>query len=131
MVSINFRDGFQSEEKTRTLSNSWEICFHQPEWRISWKNTFLLDGKKLTGVSKNGEKKWFSLAAKPVASTTDKLPLVLIPRNFHCLEKFLVVLVLNYENGEKWNKSLFVYIGSCRESIREFQTAANFSNTIC
>ena len=82
-------------------------------------------------MSKNGEKKWFSLAAKPVASTMDKLPLVLIPRNFHCLEKFLVVLVLNYKNGEKWNMSLFVYIGSCRESIREFQTAANFSNTVC
>ena len=60
----------------------------------------------------------------------NKLPLVLIPRNVHCLEKFLVVLVLNYENGEKWN-SVFVYIGSCRESIREFQTAFNFSSTSC
>ena len=60
----------------------------------------------------------------------NKLPLVLIPRNLHCLEKFLVVLVLNYENGEKWN-SVFVYIGSCRESIREFQTAFNFSSTSC
>ena len=65
------------------------------------ENYFSSRRKKLTGVSKNGEKKWFSLAAKPVASTMDKLPLVLIPRNFHCLEKFLVVLVLNYKNGEK------------------------------
>ena len=84
-----------------------------------------------TGVSKNGEKEWFSLTGRPVSPTMNKLRLVLIPRNLHCHEKFLVVLMLNYENGEKWNISLFLYIGSCRESIREFQTAVNFSNTIC
>ena len=87
--------------------------------------------KKLTGVPKNGEKKCFSLAGKPVSPIMNKLPLALIRRNIHSLEKFLVVFMLNYENGEKWNISLFVYLGSCRESIREFQTAVNFSNTIC
>ena len=46
------------------------------------------------------------------------------------LKNFLL-LMLNYENGEKWNISLFVYIGSRRELIREFQTAVKFSNTIC
>ena len=52
---------------------------------------------------------------------------VLIPRNLHCPEKFLVVPVLNYENVEKKNISLFILIGSC--SV--FPTAVNFSNTIC
>ena len=87
--------------------------------------------KKTDRSVKKWRKKWFSLAGKPISPTMNKLPLVLIPRNLHCLEKFLVVLMLNYENGEKWNISLFVYIGSCRESIREFQIADNFSNTIC
>ena len=40
--------------------------------------------------------------------------------------------MFNYENGEKWNISLFVYIVAAaqNESIREFQTAVNISNTI-
>ena len=95
------------------------------------ENYFSTRRKKLTGVSKNGEKKWFSLAEKPVSPIINKLSLVLIPRNIDSLEKFLVVFMLNYKNGEKWNISLFVYIGSCRESTSEFQTAVSFSNTIC
>ena len=35
-----------------------------------------------------------------------------IPRNLHCPEKFLVVLVFNYENAKKRNISLFVLLGS-------------------
>ena len=47
------------------VSTSQKISFHLE----------ILDGKKLTGVSKNGEKKWFSLAGKPVSPTMNKLPL--------------------------------------------------------
>ena len=41
------------------------------------------------------EKKMVSLAGKPVSPTMNKLPLALIPRNLHCLEKFLLVLMVN------------------------------------
>ena len=54
LASINFSHGFHLEEKseeTKTVSTIQKIGFHQPEWRILLKNTFLLDGKKLTGVS--------------------------------------------------------------------------------
>ena len=54
------------------------------------------------------KKKWFSLAGKPVPPAMNKLPLVLIPSNLHCLEKFLVVLMLNYENGEN-GISVYLY----------------------
>ena len=49
----------------KMVSTSQKISFHLE----------ILDGKKLTGVSKNGEKKWFSLAGKPVSPTMNKLPL--------------------------------------------------------
>ena len=38
-------------------------------------STILFYQKNLTGVSKNGEKKWFSLAGEPVSPTMNKLPL--------------------------------------------------------
>ena len=57
MASINFSDGFQLEEKLWANENG----FHQPEWRISLKNTFLTDGKQLTGASEKWREKGISI----------------------------------------------------------------------
>ena len=48
----------------KTVSTRQKIRFHQPEWKTSLKNTFLLDGKKPTGVSKKWRKKMISTSRK-------------------------------------------------------------------
>ena len=50
--------------------------FHQPEWRRCYKNKFTLGGKKKNFNCqenlKNGEKKWFPLASKPVSTSQNE-----------------------------------------------------------
>ena len=54
----------KNSEQTKTFSTSQKIRFHQPEWRILLKNIFLLDGKKLTGLSEKWRKKKVSTSRK-------------------------------------------------------------------
>ena len=47
----------KNSELTKTISTRKNVRFHQPEWRNLLKNTFLLDGKKLAGVSEKWREK--------------------------------------------------------------------------
>ena len=60
LASINFSDGSHLEEKLWANENG----FHQLEWRISLKNTSLLDVKKLAQVSEKWREKNVSTSQK-------------------------------------------------------------------